>query len=277
MNKENMMNKKNSELVFEFCNRRDRAVPKRPGGAGVKRKLPFIWIVDVSGSMKNCLNTVTDTMKSCLPAMRDENHANPNAELMVRTMKFSTKAEFMDELTPVDDYEVPALQAGGLTNIGQVFELLDEELNIEKMGKRGLKPVLPLLCDGVPTDDWQKSLAVLKKNPWFEKSVKVAIAIGCDVDNDLLNAYTGNPEMVFTAQNAAQLSNLIKWASTLVNETPLSMYTQPVPEDEGVDSNGMPVMDMQKDKKVFRVDDDDDDDDDDEIVDLGNIAPPERS
>ena len=66
-------------------------------------------------------------------------------------------------------------------------------------------------------NDWEDKVDRLKKNVWFQKSVRIAIAIGCDVDNEVLNEFTGNPEMVLTAENAAMLVDMIKWASTLVD------------------------------------------------------------
>lgn len=211
------MKTKNVKRLFTRKECKDTVIPKRPGKAGVKRKLHFYWIEDCSGSMRENMNIVKDTMQGCLPDMRTANHNNPNADVYVRTVQFATTASFVDEATPVDQYVVKEMKAEGLTNIGELFELLNEELTVENLGKRGLKPVLVLLCDGVPTDEWEDKLELLKKNVWFQKSVRIAIAIGCDVDNEVLNEFTGNPETVLTAENSAMLVDMIKWASTLVD------------------------------------------------------------
>lgn len=47
-----------------------------------------------------------------------------------------------------------------------------------------------------------------------KKAVKIAISIGQDADDDVLEEFTGNKELVLQANNAAALTKMIKWAST---------------------------------------------------------------
>ena len=82
------------------------------------------------------------------------------------------------------------------------------------MPERALPPVIVLLSDGQPTDDYKRSLEKLKKLPWFRKAVKIAISIGQDADDDVLVEFCGNNELVLQANNAATLAKMIKWAST---------------------------------------------------------------
>ena len=82
------------------------------------------------------------------------------------------------------------------------------------MPERALPPVIVLLSDGQPTDDYKKSMKNLKKLPWFRKAVKIAISIGQDADDEVLIEFTGNKELVLQANNATTLAKMIKWAST---------------------------------------------------------------
>ena len=82
------------------------------------------------------------------------------------------------------------------------------------MPERALPPVIVLLSDGQPTDDYKKSMEKLKKLPWFRKAVKIAISIGQDADDEVLIEFTGNKELVLQANNATALAKMIKWAST---------------------------------------------------------------
>lgn len=82
------------------------------------------------------------------------------------------------------------------------------------MPERALPPVIVLLSDGFPTDEYKKSLEKLKKLPWFRKAVKIAISIGKDADDEVLVEFTGNSELVLQANNATALARMIKWAST---------------------------------------------------------------
>lgn len=47
-----------------------------------------------------------------------------------------------------------------------------------------------------------------------QKAVKIAISIGQDADDAVLEEFTGNKELVLQANNAAALTKMIKWAST---------------------------------------------------------------
>lgn len=82
------------------------------------------------------------------------------------------------------------------------------------MPERALPPVIVLLSDGQPTDDYKTALDKLRKLPWFRKAVKIAISIGQDADDEVLIEFTGNKELVLQANNAAALAKMIKWAST---------------------------------------------------------------
>lgn len=189
---------------------------KRPGGELASRPLHFFWIVDCSGSMYGeKIGTVNNAIQSVIPEMVDAADNNPNAQLLVRTLQFSTGASWVTtNPVPVEDFAWDDLEAGGVTDLGKAFELLAAQLTIPPMSERALPPVLVLLSDGQPTDDYKKSLDKLLHLPWGKKAVRIAISIGQDADDAVLTEFTGNRELVLQANNAAMLTKMIKWAST---------------------------------------------------------------
>lgn len=193
---------------------------KRPGEELTGRILRFFWIVDCSYSMLGeKIDTLNHAIKSVIPSMKDEADNNPNARLMVRALKFSDGAVWVDgEPIPIDDYSWNDLKADGLTAMGSAFELLKSQLTMPPMSDRELPPVLVLLSDGYPTDEYKKSLNDLLSLPWGKKAVKVAVAIGKEADEEVLTEFTKNPEMVFHANNPEALVKCIKWASTLATQ-----------------------------------------------------------
>ena len=195
------------------------AVIARPGGELASRPLHFFWVVDCSGSMwGEKIGVVNNAIQSVLPEMMDEAADNPNAQLMIRTLKFATGASWVTaNPVKVEDYVWEDLEAGGVTDLGKAFELLSGQLDVKQMGERALPPVIVLLSDGQPTDDYKKSLDKFQKLPWARKAVKIAISIGQDADDDVLLEFTGNRELVLQANNAKMLSKMIKWASTAVS------------------------------------------------------------
>lgn len=189
---------------------------KRPGGELASRPLHFFWMVDCSGSMYGeKIGAVNHAIQSTIPEMADAASDNPNAQLLIRTLKFSTGATWItSNPVPVEDFAWEDLDADGVTDLGKAFDLLSAQLTIPPMTDRALPPVIVLLSDGCPTDNYKDSLNKLKHLPWGKKAVKIAISIGQDADNDVLADFTGNRELVLQANNAAALTKMIKWAST---------------------------------------------------------------
>lgn len=189
---------------------------KRPGGELASRPLHFFWVVDCSGSMfGEKIGTVNNAIQSVIPDMVDAADNNPNAQLLIRTLQFSTGASWVNATpVPVEEFAWNDLEANGLTDIGKAFDMLASQLTIPPMTDRALPPVIVLLSDGQPTDEYEESLNKLLKLPWGKKSVRIAISIGNDADDEVLANFTGSKELVLQANNASALTKMIKWAST---------------------------------------------------------------
>lgn len=213
---------------------------KRPGGELASRLLHFFWIVDCSGSMYGeKIGTVNHAIQSVIPEMVDAASNNPNAQLMIRTLRFATGASWVTSSPiPVEDFAWDDLEAGGVTDLGQAFELLSAQLTIPPMSDRALPPVLVLLSDGQPTDNYKQSLDKLLHLPWGKKAVRIAISIGQDADDTVLTEFTGNRELVLQANNAAMLTKMIKWASTAA-----SMVSAPASRVADTKPAGIPLLD----------------------------------
>jgi len=193
-----------------------------PLGSVSRSTLHFFWIADCSGSMRGGgkIQSLNNSIHECLPATRESAVANPFAEMAVRAIKFSSGAQWhVEEPTSVEEFVWEDLEAGGITDLGAAIRLLSSELDPERMGRRNLPPVVVLLSDGAPTDDWQKALAEFNDTGWGQpgRTVRVAIAIGADADKDVLAQFTGSRETVFQADNAQRLTDLIKWASVTLS------------------------------------------------------------
>lgn len=202
---------------------------KRPGEALATRPLHFIWIADCSGSMHgDKINSLNFAIKEALPAMRGVADENPNAQVLCRAISFESDAKWhIATATPVENFNWIDLSVGGLTSMGAALKLVTQELTIEKMGDRALPPVLVLLSDGEPTDDFKQGLDELLALPWGKKAVKLSIAIGQDADLDVLQQFIGHNEIKpLVATNSSQLVDFIKWASTVVLKAASSPSSQ---------------------------------------------------
>jgi uncharacterized protein YegL len=209
----------------------------RPGGELASRPLQFIWIVDCSGSMAGKkIESVNFAIRESVKPMQDVANENPNAQVLVRALKFSDGAQWhVSQPTDIHSFKWDDLSADGLTDMGKGLSMVAEALKVENMPGRGLPPVLVLLSDGQPTDDFASGLEALMDQPWGKKAVRIAIAIGEDADNDVLQKFIGNPEVKpLVAPNAPALVKFIKWASTV----PLKAASNPASRTKDAAPNG---------------------------------------
>ena len=214
---------------------------KRPGGELATRPLHFIWICDCSGSMSvdGKIQALNNAIRQTLPLMQKAAEENPNATVFVRVLEFSDGAQWLiSQPTPVEDFQWQDLNADGVTDMGKALSMVSERLKIPPMTDRALPPVLVMISDGQPTDDFSSGLKKLMEQPWGKKAVRVAIAIGQDADYEVLQKFIGNPELKpLPANNPDQLINRIKWVSTAV----LKSVSSPASQSKDSSSGGTNV------------------------------------
>jgi uncharacterized protein YegL len=193
---------------------------ERPGGALSSRPLHFIWLADCSGSMstQGKIQSLNNAAREALPHMRQVAEDNPNAQVLVRVIAFSDGARWIvEEPTPVQSFVWQDLVPGGLTDLGAALDEVAARLRSPEMPARALPPVLVLLSDGHPTDDFAGAFERFMNEPWAAKAVRVSIAIGNGANRDVLQQFVGDPRIpVLTARNPDELVRYLRWASTVV-------------------------------------------------------------
>ena len=87
--------------------------------------------------------------------MRKVADENPNANILVRAVKFSDGAQWhVAQPTPIENFRWMDLSADGVTDLGKALKLVADQLRCPPMEERALPPVLVLMSDGQPTDDF---------------------------------------------------------------------------------------------------------------------------
>lgn len=71
-------------------------------------------------------------------------------------------------------------------------------------------PVIFLVTDGCPTDNYKAGLELLRRNNWFKYGIKIALALGNGVDMEVLEEFTGDKEFVVKANNIKQMRGLVQ-------------------------------------------------------------------
>ncbi len=203
---------------------------KRPGGKLATRPLHFIWIVDCSGSMSvdGKIQALNTAIREAIPHMQRVADDNPNADVLVRAIKFSNGAQWhISRPTPIADFKWIDLTSDGLTDMGKALSMLADQLKIPPMTDRALPPVLVLISDGEPTDDFGAGLSALMNLPWGKKAVRIAISVGEDANQEILQQFIAIADIQpLQANNADQLVRYIKWVSTAVLKSASSPASQ---------------------------------------------------
>lgn len=202
----------------------------RPGGELATRPLEFIWLADCSISMRNSgkIDALNEAIRRSIPHMQEVAYENPNAQVYIRAIKFSSGASWhIEERVPVEEFDWQDLEVKGVTDLGAAFKLLKDSLRVAEMSDRALPPVVVLISDGQPTDDYKSALKELMEEPWAVKAVKIAIAIGRSANKRILKEFCGEQGIeVLSADNAETLVEYIKWVSTVVLQAASSPASQ---------------------------------------------------
>ena len=196
--------------------------PFRPGARLAGRPLHFVFLLDASGSMAvdGKVEALNEAIRQALPHLRDLAAQNPFVEILVRALVFADGARWhIAEPTPVHDVSWPPVTAGGYTDLGAALVKVAEVLTVPPMEARAFPPVLVVVSDGRPTDDFESGLQTLMSQPWGRRAVRLAIAIGSDADLDVLARFIGDPDIPpFAAHDPEQLAYLVRFVSTAASQ-----------------------------------------------------------
>lgn len=188
----------------------------------IPRKMcAVIFLLDTSGSMWGApIGAVNSAIENILPELINMNNSNADSEIKIAILTFATDVEWVfgeSELISPEDLQNAwnDLNAGGITSMGEAFDALNEKLSVShgfmKNASCARAPVLFLLSDGEPTDDYQAGLQKLKENGWYKYASRVAIGYGPECNDDVLKEFTGNKETVLHTDDVSELKKLIKF------------------------------------------------------------------
>lgn len=178
-----------------------------------KKSLVIFFMIDTSGSMKGKkmgeLNTV---MEELIPEIRRVGEADTDVKLAVLT--FSSDVKWMyEEPVSIEDFEWARLNASGVTAMGEAFKELSARMSRNgflNSPSLSFAPVMFLMTDGYPSDDYKAGLKALQSNSWYKFGLKAALGIGNEANDDVLAEFTGSPDTVVHAYSGGQLAQMIK-------------------------------------------------------------------
>lgn len=181
------------------------------------RRLPVYLLLDTSGSMSGePIEAVKNGVQVLVSTLRQDPYALETAYLSVIT--FDSTARQAIPLTELSSFQSPSLNATGTTALGEALELLAERIAVEVARttadtKGDWKPLVFIMTDGSPTDDWRKGLDRLKQ---ARTGVVVACAAGHGADQSILKQITEVVVALDTA-DANTIRAFFKWVSASIS------------------------------------------------------------
>jgi uncharacterized protein YegL len=202
-----------------------------------RRQLHVVFVLDRSGSMNadGKIQALNIAIAEALPLLRSASVDNIGAEVLVRVALFSDGARWQTEdAMPVDRFRWTPIDAAGLTDLGAALSLVAEVMETPPMPERALPPVLLLVSDGRPTDDYGRGLGALLRTTWGPRSLRLAVAIGRDADRSVLQEFIGysSGHTPIQADDPESIIEAIQWATTAATRVAAGAVVPPTADED---------------------------------------------
>jgi len=197
------------------------------------RRLPVYLLLDTSGSMSGePIEAVKNGVQVMISSLRQNAQAIETAFISVIT--FDNAAQQLIPLTDLASFQMADIRATGVTALGDALRLVANKIDTEVAKttpeqKGDWKPLVFIMTDGIPTDDWQSGLNEFKKR---KTAFTVACAAGSGADTSILKQITENVVSLDTADSAS-IGKFFLWVTASIGVTSTKV------EDSGKEVQGL--------------------------------------
>jgi len=197
------------------------------------RRLPVYLLLDTSGSMSGePIEAVKNGVQIMISSLRQNPQAIETAFLSVIT--FDSTAQQIIPLTDLASFQMVDIRATGVTALGDALKLVSSRIDAEVAKttteqKGDWKPLVFIMTDGIPTDDWQSGLNEFKKR---RVAFTVACAAGSGADTNILKQITENVVSLDTADSAS-IGKFFQWVTASIGVSSTKV------EDSGKEVTGL--------------------------------------
>jgi len=183
------------------------------------RRLPVYLLLDTSGSMTG---EPIEAVKNGVQMMMHSLRQNPQAieTAFVSIITFDSEAKQIVPLTDLASFQMIDIKASGVTSMGAALALLADKLETEvtktTLEQKGdWKPLIFVMTDGIPTDNWQQGYSKLKV---VNKGLIVGCAAGQGADDAILRQITKSVVRLDSADSES-ISKFFQWVTASISTT----------------------------------------------------------
>jgi uncharacterized protein YegL len=178
------------------------------------------------------IEAVKNGVQIMISSLRQNPQAIETAFLSVIT--FDSIAQQIIPLTDLASFQMVDIKATGVTALGEALKLVTHKIDTEVQKttteqKGDWKPLVFIMTDGIPTDDWQSGLNEFKKS---KVAFTVACAAGSGADANILKQITNNVVSLDTADSSS-IGKFFQWVTASIGVSSTKV------EDSGKEVTGL--------------------------------------
>ena len=200
------------------------------------RKVPICLVVDTSGSMMNKdgsdrpkIVELNRNIHSLINYIKNDPKASRICDLSI--ISFGGVVNVVSGYSSIDGIDFEDLEPQGRTPMGEAVQKAMELLNIRRNYYRSnniehYKPIMLLMGDGNPTDDYQPAAMELSRMVNNRELKVFPVGIGNSFDQTILSEFSPqiNPKKISDAAEFSQLFRLLSSSSSNPNDDSLDRW-----------------------------------------------------
>ncbi len=243
------------------------------------KKLPVILLLDVSGSMAGeKIDNLYDAVNEMIDTFVDLELKETIIDIAIIT--FGYEINLHTPYTPVKKLQgnLGRFDANGWTPLGTALTMAKDMIEDKDTTPSNVyRPVVVLVSDGQPNDEWRQPLDNFINDGRSKKCQRFAVAIGNDADRSVLEKFTENGAFVFFAQNAKDIADQFKKVTMSISQRATSVNPNQIAKNDPFTPNEYSIETKTTTKQNSSLpsqkvntpieDEDEDEDDDDEDFD----------
>ncbi len=194
---------------------------ERAGPASTEAPLHLVWLIDCSGSMRmnGTLPAVDHAIRDALRHSRDIVARGASVRPLISALTFSSGTRWhIRDPVPVEEVVWPDLRApGGFTDLGAALSEVADLFRSMPREPTAPRPVLVLITDGEPTDDYEAGIHALTSAPGGAQAQRFAVGLGPEADLRVLRQFVGSSGMPpVSVPRPEQLAEVLRGICSMV-------------------------------------------------------------